>query len=55
MMVRTDAAKAGILERTEPSITDTQRNCAYIKLHSEFIEIGNRMLQQRDQGVALSL
>jgi hypothetical protein len=56
MMVRTNAAKAGILERTEPAIADTSKELrAYIKLHSEFIEIGNRMLQQRDQGVALSL
>jgi hypothetical protein len=30
MMVRTDAAKAGILERTEPSITDTSKE---LRLH----------------------
>ena len=27
----------------------------YMKAHGEFIEIGNRMLQQWEEGVALSL
>jgi hypothetical protein len=43
MMVWTDAAEAGILERIEPAIADTSKELgAYIKLHAEFIEIGNR-------------
>ena len=56
MMVWTDAAEAGILERIEAAIADTSKELhAYIKAHAEFIEIGNRMLQQWEQGVALSL
>jgi hypothetical protein len=54
--VWTDAAEAGLLERIEAAIADTSRELqAYIKTHGEFIEIGNRMLQQWDQHVALSL
>ncbi len=54
--VWTDATEAGILERIEPAIADTSKELhAHIKAHAEFIEIGNRMLQQREQGVALSL
>jgi hypothetical protein len=54
--VWTDAAEAGILERIEPAIADTSKELhAYFKAHTEFTEIGNRMLQQWEQGVALSL
>ena len=56
MTVWTDAAEAGLLERIEAAIADPSRELqAYIKAHAEFIEIGNRMLQQREQLVALSL
>jgi hypothetical protein len=56
MMVWTDAAEAGILERIEAAIADTSKELqAYMKAHGEFIEIGDRMLQQWEQGVALSL
>jgi len=45
-----------ILERIEVAIADTSKDLqAYIKAHAEFIEIGNRMLQQWEEGVALSL
>jgi serine/threonine-protein kinase HipA len=45
-----------ILERTEAAIADTSNDLqAYVKAHAEFMEIGNRMLQQWEQGVALSL
>jgi DNA-binding transcriptional regulator YiaG len=54
MMVWTDAAEAGILERIEP-IADTSKLHAYIKAHAEYIEIGNRMLQHWEQGAALLL
>ena len=38
------------------AIADTAKELqAYIKAHVEFIEIGDRMLQQWEQGVALSL
>ena len=55
MMVWTDA-EAGILERIDAAIANTsKKQHAYIKEHAEFVEIGNRMLQQWEQGVALSL
>jgi hypothetical protein len=54
--VWTDAAEAGILERIGAAIAETSKELqAFIKAHGEFIEVGNRMLQQWDQGVALSL
>jgi hypothetical protein len=56
MMVSTDAAEAGILERIKAAIADTAKELhAYIKAHANFTEIGNRMLQKWEQGVALSL
>ena len=45
-----------ILERIDAAIGDTSKQLhAYMKAHAEFIEIGNRMRQQWEQGVALSL
>ena len=45
-----------ILERIEAAIADTSKDLqAYIKAHAEFMEIGNRLLQQWEEGVALSL
>jgi len=45
-----------ILERIEAAIADTSKDLqAYMKAHAEFMEIGNRMLQQWEEGVALSL
>jgi serine/threonine-protein kinase HipA len=45
-----------ILERIDAAIADTSKDLqAYIKAHAEFMEIGNRMLQQWEEGVALSL
>jgi hypothetical protein len=56
MMMVWTAAEAGILERIEAAIADTSKELqAYMKAHGEFIEIGDRMLQQWEQGVALSL
>ena len=56
MMVWTVGAEAGILERIEAAIADTAKELhAYIKAHAEFIEIGNRMLQQWEQGIGFSL
>src|SRR5580698_2539942 len=52
----TPARVRQILERIEAAIADTSKELhAYIKAHAEFIEIGNRMLQQWEQGVAHSL
>ena len=52
----TPARVRQILERIEAAIADTSKELhAYIKEHAEFVEIGNRMLQQWEQGVALSL
>ena len=52
----TPARVRQIFERIEAAIADTSKDLqAYIKAHAEFIEIGNRMLQQWEQGVALSL
>jgi serine/threonine-protein kinase HipA len=45
-----------ILERIDAAIAATATEIqAYIKEHAEFTEIGNRMLQQWEQGVTLSL
>jgi hypothetical protein len=45
-----------ILERIGAATADTSKELqAYIKAHTEFMEIGNRMLQQWEEGVALSL
>jgi serine/threonine-protein kinase HipA len=55
-MGATPARVRQILERIEAAIADTSKELhAYIKAHAEFVEIGNRMLQQWEQGVALSL
>ena len=52
----TPARVREILKRIEAAIADTSKELhAYIKAHAEFIEIGNRMLQQWEEGVALSL
>jgi serine/threonine-protein kinase HipA len=52
----TPARVRQILERIDAAIADTSKELhAYIKAHAEFIETGNRMLQQWEQGVALSL
>jgi serine/threonine-protein kinase HipA len=52
----TPARVRQILERIEAAIADTSKELqAYMKAHGEFIEIGDRMLQQWEQGVALSL
>jgi hypothetical protein len=56
MMVWTDAAEAGILERVDAAIADTSKEPhAYIKAHAEFMEIGDRMLQQWALTLPLSL
>jgi serine/threonine-protein kinase HipA len=45
-----------ILERVDTAIANTSKQVqAYIKEHAEFSPIGNRMLQQWEEGVALSL
>jgi DNA-binding transcriptional regulator YiaG len=45
-----------ILERIEAAIEETSKDLqAYIKAHAEFMEVGNRMLQQWEEGVAVSL
>jgi hypothetical protein len=55
-MGRTPSRVRQILERIEAAIADTSKDLrAYVKAHAEFIEIGNRMLQQWEEGVALSL
>ena len=52
----TPARVRDILKRIEAGIADTSKELqAYMKAHGEFIEIGNRMLQQWGEGVALSL
>ena len=52
----TSARVRQILERIESAIAETSKELhVYIKEHAEFVEIGNRMLQQWEQGVALSL
>ena len=45
-----------ILERITAALTDTSKELrAYMKEHAEFREIGDRMLQHWEQGIALSL
>jgi serine/threonine-protein kinase HipA len=45
-----------ILDRVNAAIADTSKELrTYIKDHSEFEDIGNRMLQEWEQGVTLSL
>jgi serine/threonine-protein kinase HipA len=45
-----------LLERIDAAAADTSKELrAYIKDHPDFEDIGNRMLQQWEQGVALSL
>ena len=52
----TPARVRDILNRIEAAIADTSKEVhAYMKAHAEFMEIGNRMLQQWEEGVALSL
>jgi HipA-like protein len=52
----TPARVRDILKRIEAALADTSKELqAYMKAHAEFMEIGNRMLQQWEQGVALSL
>jgi serine/threonine-protein kinase HipA len=52
----TPARVRDILKRIEAAIADTLKEVhAYMKAHAEFMEIGNRMLQQWEQGVAHSL
>ncbi|MGA8490330.1 MAG: hypothetical protein WB711_07910 [Terriglobales bacterium] len=55
MMVWTDGPEAGILQRIEAAIADTSKDLQAYIAHAEFMEIGNRMLQQWEQSVALSL
>jgi len=55
-MGATPARVRQILEQIDAAIADTSKQIrAYMKAHGEFTEIGNRMLQQWEQGVALSL
>src|ERR1700692_549897 len=50
----TPARVRQMLERIEAAIADTSKDLqAYINAHAEFMEIGNRMLQQWEEGVAL--
>jgi serine/threonine-protein kinase HipA len=52
----TPARVRAILERIESAIAQTSAGLrAYIKDHAEFVEIGGRMLQEWEQGAALSL
>jgi hypothetical protein len=45
-----------ILERINNAIADTSGELrAYIKDHPDFEDIGNRMLKEWEQGIALSL
>jgi serine/threonine-protein kinase HipA len=55
-MGSTPAHVREILERINAAIADTSNELrAYIKDHSDFEDIGNRMLQEWEQGVGLSL
>jgi serine/threonine-protein kinase HipA len=52
----TPARVRGILERATAAIADTSQELrAYINEHVEFVEIGDRMLQQWEHGAAFSL
>ena len=53
---RCSSSALAILKRIEAAIADTSKELqAYMQAHAEFIETGNRMLQQWEQGVAFSL
>jgi hypothetical protein len=55
-MGATPARVRKILERIGATIADTSMELrAHVKAHAEFVEIGNRMLEQWEQGVSLSL
>ncbi|HEY1580433.1 MAG TPA: type II toxin-antitoxin system HipA family toxin [Terracidiphilus sp.] len=55
-MGATPARVREILDRINAAIADTSKELrTYIKDHSEFEDIGNRMLQEWEQGVTLSL
>jgi serine/threonine-protein kinase HipA len=55
-MGATPARVRQILEQIDAAIADTSKQIrAYMKAHGEFTEIGNRMLKQWEQGVAVSL
>src|SRR5215471_16759056 len=55
-MGATPARVRQILEQIDAAIADTSKELhAYMQAHAEFMEIGNRMLQQWEQGVAMSL
>jgi serine/threonine-protein kinase HipA len=55
-MGSTPARVREILERVRGATADTSRELrAYVKDHREFEEIGNRMLHEWEQGIALSL
>jgi len=55
-MGATPARVRQILEQIDAAIADTSKEIrAYMMAHGEFMEIGNRMLQQWEQGVAMSL
>ena len=55
-MGATPARVRQILENIEAAIADTSKELRdYVKAHAEFVEIGNRMLEQWEQGVTLSL
>jgi serine/threonine-protein kinase HipA len=52
----TPARVREIFERIAAAMAETANELrTYIKGHPEFEEIGNRMLQQWEQGIALSL
>ena len=55
-MGATPARVRQILEQIDAAIADTSKEIrAYMKAHGEFMEIGDRMLQEWEQGVAMSL
>lgn len=55
-MGATPARVRQIFERIEAAIADTSKELhAYIKAYAEYIKIGDRMLQQWEEGVAFSL
>jgi serine/threonine-protein kinase HipA len=55
-MGATPARVRQIFERIEAAIADTSKELrAYMKVHAEFMEIGNRMLEQWKQGAMHSL
>jgi serine/threonine-protein kinase HipA len=55
-MGSTPARVREILERVRGATADTSRELrAYVKDHREFEEIGNRMLHEWEEGIAVSL